>query len=335
MRFYTLDINNPTTGKPVLASSMGGQPISSLLPGGAHNPAALNLEFDIPFQAFFTPDSSAAWVRIWGLSLKDLGAAFNLNGMNVSLTAGMSKGLPLANPSQQGLLLKGKVLQAFGNWVGLDQTVDMNFTPQTGTPSSQLNFPFSWKAGTQMSTAIQQTLATGMPGNKIKIAIDPSLVIGYDEQGFYQSLQQFNDYLNARSKALIKKSTYRGITISTKGDTLVVTDGSVAIDDKDVTTILFQDLIGQPTWIGTNSISAKLVLRGDLTIGGMVKFPQGPQQTTIASNSGFSPYQNPGQKTTFQGKYLISTIHHYGNFRQADAASWNTTIEATTDGVTA
>ena len=332
MRYYSINISNPTTGKPVLPSSLGGLPISSLLPSGGHNPAALNIEFDIPQKTYFAPEQDA-WLRIWGLSLKDLSASFNLNGSNVMISAGMSKGLPLANPAQQGLILKGMVYQAFGNWVGVDQTVDMNFAPQTGTPSSELNFPFSWKAGTPLSTAISQTLATGMPNFTQKIKINPNLVIGYDESGFYQSLQQFNDYLNARSKSLIKGGTYLGITISTRGTEVSVTDGSVKAEDSDVISIAFQDMIGQATWVDTHTIAAKLVLRGDLTIGSTIKLPPGPVQTTIASNSGFSPFQNPAQRANFSGKFVVKHIHHYGNFRQADAASWNTTIEAYTDGV--
>jgi hypothetical protein len=34
-------------------------------------------------------------------------------------------------------------------------------------------------------------------------------------------------------------------------------------------------------------------------------------------------------RSSFSGNYLVQQVHHYGNFRQPDANSWNTTIQAT------
>ena len=37
-------------------------------------------------------------------------------GMTIKMWVGMSKGLPLAKPAQQGLVLEGTVWQVLGNW---------------------------------------------------------------------------------------------------------------------------------------------------------------------------------------------------------------------------
>jgi hypothetical protein len=34
-----------------------------------------------------------------------------------------------------------------------------------------------------------------------------------------------------------------------------------------------------------------------------------------------------GGGLTFDGNYIVRRIHHYGNFRQADASSWVTVVE--------
>ena len=171
MRYYRLDLLNAQSGAPMLPSSLGGLAITSLLPNGQVNPAALNVEFDVPVTNY-TPgaQNKDALFRVWGLGLKDLTSAFNLapsldpskSGVNVKFFAGMSKGLPLANPQQQGLIFSGSILQAWGNWIGTDQTLDFRFAPLGvfggAVISGSDSFPFVWMAGTQLKDAIAETL---------------------------------------------------------------------------------------------------------------------------------------------------------------------------------
>ena len=321
MRFYSIEITNPQTGEKIIPASLGGNGITSIMPNGQTNPAALNIELDIPFVNFAAPDNNA-WLRIWGIGLQQIGNAFDLNGMDITVSVGMSKGLPLANPAQQGLVLSGSILQAYGNWIGLDQTLDFNFAPKTGIPSDPLNFSFTWQAGTPLATAIAQTLSTALPGMKQDIQISPNLIISSTETGYYQSAQQFAAFINQRSKPIIGGS-YMGVQISTDGRTVTVWDGTAKADPKKVKAIAFQDMIGQPTWIGTNEITVKLVMRGDLNISDAINLPPSLATTTQQALLRFQ------DRTTFSGNFIITQIHHYGNFRQPDAASWNTTIYAT------
>lgn len=320
MRFYSIDITNPKTGKPVLPSSLKGRRITSLLDNGNYNPSALNIEFDIPEFLANAPDSNA-WVRIWGLSLQDIMVP-DVNDMLIKISLGMSKGLPLANPSQQGVVLDGQIFQAYGNWVGTDMTLDLQFVPASGSNTDLKNLTFSWRAGTSLESMIRQTLTTAFPTRKQIIQISQKLVLPNSEAGYYASLIQFAQYVEGISKAIIGGTAYPGIKISDDGTTIKVWDSTVAPPDDQIKTIDFKDMIGQPTWLAPGVISVKLVLRGDLSLGQIIKMPKSLITTTGAA---FLRFQDKSAQT---GKFMISQIHHYGNFRQPDAASWNTTIQA-------
>ena len=99
-----------------------------------------------------------------------------------------------------------------------------------------------------------------------------------------------------------------------------VYDGTTA---PSVTYLAFTDLIGQPTWIDPLTIQAHLVMRGDLMVGNNVKFP--PSVVTN-SQAGNAPQVNA--KVVFQGNFQIKQMRHVGNFRQRDAQSWVTVIDA-------
>lgn len=316
-----------TTGKPVIPSSMKGNLISSLFTNGDTNPAALNVEFDIPIASQTTPNPNA-FIRVWGLGLKDISAALDLTpkdqpAVNVSFSAGMSKGLPLANPKQQGLIMKGTIIQAWGNWIGTDMTLDMNFQPTTegiGSPTDPSNFPFTWPKGTPLKSAIQDTLRTAFPGKKQLIDISTLLVLNRDEYGTYQGLQQFAAAINNITKPIIGGS-YQGVQMASDGDSVTVWDGTKTPDANAVKKIEFQDLLGQPTWISVNEITVKLVLRGDLNISDVIKLPEG------LATQGQQSWARFQDKSAFTGNYQILSIQHYGNFRQPDASSWNTTVK--------
>jgi hypothetical protein len=328
MRYYNVVLTK-ADGTPYLFKSLGGLALTSLAPNGRTNPGALNIEFDLPIANLTNPDNNA-WLRCWGLSIADIGIASDLNGLNVSVYGGMAKGLPLANPAQAGLLLQGQIFQAFGNWVGTDQTIDMNFIVggNAGSPDAPANFPFQWQAGEPLATAIAQTLSTALPGMTQQINISPNLVLNYAMTGWYQSAQQFADFINEVSSALIG-GTYTGVNIVTDGQTIRDFASNSAAQATATKMIAFQDMIGQPTWIGPGTISVKLVLRADLHIGDIIQLP--PSLVTVTS-AGAAQYlslvSQPANRTAFSGNYQIAHCHHYGNFRQSDSASWATVLQA-------
>ena len=161
-RFYKVEIGAETAVQP------GGQPASNNAGAtwtnqinGKFDRGALKVEFDIPVAPLATPAGGAS-VTIWGIPLSQIipgspGAlqqAAQFNGAPISVYGGMQAGLPLATAVAQksGLLVKGKVLQAFGNWMGVNQTLKLIITTDGGaTQSNPANISFIWKKDTPLS----------------------------------------------------------------------------------------------------------------------------------------------------------------------------------------
>lgn len=332
MRYYRIEIV-PATPAPTTTNGVEtvtvtpAKPLvfASLLDNGRPNPGALNVLLDVPAFFYAAPDGQAS-VQIWGIGLDQISQAANLNGHACAIYAGMSKGLPLANPKQAGLVVRGTINQAFGNWIGTEQTLDLILTPSVGAPGNPKNIVLNWKKGTPLSSALSSTLSTAFPGFKLSVAIDPKLVLSNDEVGFYSSLQEFAAYVKSVSMNIVK-GAYRGVDILVSESTIVVTDASVQTAP---TLLAFQDLIGQPTWLSPATISFKTVMRADVVVGNFVKLPPALATQTSAGASRFV-----NAKLTFQGTFLITSVRHVGNFRQADAASWVTVFEASTNPVNA
>ena len=67
-------------------------------------------------------------------------------------------------------------------------------------------------------------------------------------------------------------------------------------------------------------------MRGDLDINDQVKLPPSLVTSSSSAFQGLTG-NNPANNLAFTGPYQIQSIHHYGNFRQPDAASWSTVFE--------
>jgi len=301
----------------VVRSATGGAVLrewSSLDAKGNVIPGALNIELDAPVFVMAIP-MGAAYVRLWGISLKDIGQAMDLNGQTIEVYAGMSKGLPLANPKQAGLILQGTIQQAFGNWQDTNMTLDFVVNPAGGTLDAPANLVLTWRKGQKLSDAIKATLALAYPTYTASINISDKLVLAQDEPGYYQTLVQFAAYVKQVSQSIAGA----GVDIMVKDGAFTVSDGSVAATPKD---IAFTDLIGQPSWTGLQTIQFKTVMRADINPLDYIKMPKA--QTTQSQQS-YSQYR---QSSTFQGTYLVKSVRHVGNFRQPDANAWATNIEA-------
>lgn len=310
MRYYTIIISDPISKKEI-------RKYTSLDAQGRTNLGALNIEIDVPVFQLSAADG-AGYIKIWGVSLQDVGGASDLNGMLVQLYAGMAKGLPLAKPAQAGLILTGIVQQAFGNWLGVNQSIDLIVQADGISASTPKNIVLDWKKGTQLSTAIANTLSTAFPTYTQTIDISPNLVLNADEPGYYASLSQFAQYIKEVSQKIIGSSTYNGVAMTIKESAFFVYDGTSQTTPKQID---FNDLIGQPTWIDAGTIQFHAVLRSDLGVGDYVKLPKGQITTTQQSLSQFR------QGSVFQGIYQIGKVRHVGNFRQPDAASWVTVVD--------
>lgn len=317
MRYYQVEITNQDTGAEVAT-------FTSFI-NGKSNPGALNVELDIPVKPFATPIGGSI-VRIWGVPLKQISQATALSSQSIAIFGGFQKGLPLANPKQAGLLARGSIFPAFGNWIGTDMTLDLILQAPFGpTPQKKgiivPNIVHNWPKGSPLAQAVRTTLQTAFPKYKVSVSISDKLKLSEDDASYYESIWQYAEYLKAVSQRILGSENYAGVNITLKDDTITVFDAPNPA--KAAIPIQFADLIGQPTWIGLNVIQFKTMMRADLAINDQVRMPQGIQQTIT---SGSAPQFR--SKTAFQGEFTINEIRHIGSFRQPDAASWVTVVNA-------
>lgn len=338
MRYYSLTLTN-TAGQVYQTNSTGdgftlgsgGSTFTSFM-NGKTLPGALQIEFDIPVYPFNQPQGSAA-IRVWGIGLAMIAQAANLNPVNgvpttnFQLSAGMQKGLPLANPAQAGIILQGSIFQAFGNWQGVNQTLDLICYP--GGVLNSTDIAWNWPANTPLSIALQTMFAQAFPQYTASVQVGSSLVRPNTEPGHYKNIFEFSGYLQQNTQALgipTHGKLYPGVQIKIVGNTIYAYDGTTPAP---VTQLAFEDLIGQPTWIGPASVIFKTVLRSDISLGDQIQFPQGiASPFALTSVAAAFPGAPATSKTAFQGTFTITEMHHYANFRQPDADSWNTTFTA-------
>jgi hypothetical protein len=306
--------------------------ITSLLPDKSTNPGALNIELDIT-QMPGHVGNSQSYVRIYGLSLKDV-FSLDLSQANIEVSVGMAQGLPLATAAQKqaGLVIKGSVFQAFGNWLGTDMTLDLIIGAGglTGTHDQPKNYKFDWHRGQTLEDAIRETLSNSpLSGINPKIKINDDRTGPADNlSGTYDTLEDFGKFIREHTEGVHGEND-KGVYIYNIGSDVIVGDTSIKEQTGPTTQIAFQDLLGQVTWFAPNEMTCKLVMRGDLQVGpgSFVRFPQNPlKQTQAGALPSFFNRTRDTVGIASDQQFWISRIHHWGNYRQPDAMSWNTTL---------
>ena len=327
-RFYKLVVG-PETSTPVGAAGPSNLDTSTWtnMVSNQADLGAQTIEFTVASIAADAP-MEPAWIRLWGPSKEQVSQSTDYNGAHIDLYAGMQKGLPLANSDQQGLILSGQVFQAYGNWQGINQTLEFVVVVDGGaTQDKPAKLAFIWKQGDKLKSVIQSTLQAAYPHFKLDIKISDDLVLPQDEQGVYQTLQQFSEYVKGISIDILGQgdnNTYKGISIVPNNGAIQVFDGTQK-SDQQTTAITVQDLVGQPTWLDAFTIQFNTVLRADLRVGSIVSFPPIAGATALTTPQSGSNVRN---KNAFSGDWTISLMRHIGNSRAADAQSWISTFQA-------
>jgi hypothetical protein len=343
-RYYRIELTDKD-GKPIQLASYGSQAspqplstgsplesgtITSLLPDGSTNPAALNIEIDIEQMAMHIGDQRS-YVRVYGLALKDVFST-NFNKQNISVKVGMAPGLPLATAaaSQRGVVMKGSIWQAFGNWIGTDMTLDfvIGAGGETGVSvTGPQPWPFNWKKDQKLSDAIKDSLKNS-PLSKLeqKITVSDDRTASEDQQGYYVTATEFAQVVH-RLTVGQRGQNDNGVYLYNDGQKFVAADTSEVDQQGDTKEISFQDLIGQVTWYEPFHLTCKMVMRGDLEVGGWVKFKDGAVvEVTANALPNLTPTRDRDTLGILKGRFFIERIHHWGNYRQPDAMSWNTTL---------
>jgi hypothetical protein len=335
-------VSQPSSGKiwqPTLTGdgfTLGstGSTFSSLGANGKTIPGALQIEFVIPVYPYHAFQGNSL-ITIRGVGLGMIGGTANLNGQNFTLAGGMQPGLPLATSAfqddQSGILLQGVVFQAFGNWQLTDQSIHLVCNPGASNQNDQ-NINWNWMAGTSLASAINQALTPAFPAYKIDTsAVSPNLVLSNTEQGQYTSLANFANMVNQMSLKLgIPQfgQNYQGIWITVQGNKIIALDGT---NNPAIKTLRFQDFVGQVTWQDAATVNFKMMMRADIKVGDQIKFPTGIQSPyALTSQNAAVPNSPASSKLSFSGTFMVSEVHHFASFRQADADSWATAISAVT-----
>lgn len=311
MRFYNIVITDPVSGAQL-------RQYTSLDSAGDTQLGALNVELDCPIYQYAIPMGNDA-VRVWGIPLEEIKSASAYNNKIMRVYAGMAKGLPLANPKQQGLILEGMIQQCFGNWVGTDMTLD--FVIQYGIGGSPLNpknIVLNWKAGQTLGDAIKAALAVAAPTIACTTTGSSQLVLDHDQPHTASNMMQLAEWVHQVSKSIMGGS-YPGLAIVSKNGQFYIYDDTSPTTPKP---IAFQDLIGQPAWLAPNLIQFKTAMRGDINTSDYITLPAGQVTTTAQS---YSQFRNG---SIMQGTFMVELVRHVGNFRQPDGASWVTIFNA-------
>jgi hypothetical protein len=325
LRFYEITLFPP--GSTTAARTW------TSFPGGQFDPGALNVEFDLTVAPYGTPIGGQS-ITIEGISIADLMqpqqfAPRIVNGalqpgMTFVLKGGMGRGLPLANPAQQGTLLKGQIWQAFGNWEGTEMTLDFVINPGGYDSGNPGNFVLNWQAGQPLATALRNCLSVAYPAAPLTVNISDQLVQSETEVHHSGTLEEMAQYIQGITNGQFLGSSYPGVQIAMQGGALSVFDSTW---QPPTVQLNFSDLVGQPTWINVNTLQVKLVMRGDLQIGTAVKMPVGLSgQVGQVLTSGNSLPSSANYQTTFSGSFQINEVRHIGNFRSSDGGSWVTVI---------
>lgn len=343
MRYYSIEIKSRSGGlvRPKTFERLNLPATYTSWVDGVSLPGALNIELDIPV-APAAQAKQGAYVKVWGVSREEISQSNDLAGCGITIYAGMKKGLPLAKPEQsQAPLVEGQIFQAFGNWEGTQQSLDLVLQPAVGTLESPVNLTVNWEQNQTLGTALQTALDNALKKNgfEVKVAISSSLKTQAQAPGNYPTLQS----LAAEIKLItldkqfqgikpLGGGPYTGVDIYVRGKVIYVVDGTQNVGANTFDTpkqIMFEDLIGQPTWLGPNVINFKAVMRSDIGVSDYVKLPSNLASPYVLTTPGAAFSNVPSRsQSTFKGKFWIREAHQFGNFRQADARSWVTSFNA-------
>lgn len=343
----------------------GSGPAGSGIMGGRSIPGALNIEFDASVSPFGLPKGPATWLRVWGIAKEEISSAADFFGYQCVLYAGFRRGLPLAKPEQsQAPIMSGWIIQSFANWKMTEISLDLAITTGAfvATMSQPANLVFNWLPKTRLADAIRATLTSAFPTMKPQIGISDQLVQNAPYWGYYPTLDQFAKQINLISlqtkfRGIPTKdgSSYTGVKIQALPDgSIQVSDNSVTIGAQNtvpspnqpvaiapqpgqvVKRILYQDIIGQPTWVDTGVIQVQCPMRTDILPNDLVQLPQALAQTAQIprATQGRQPFGNARTKTTFDGTFYVRDVRHVGSFRSNNKDAWITIFNLLLTGKT-
>ena len=323
MRYYDITITpqqTPTIGQKRLDLERGKQSAATIANGNSaatlrysslDNPTnAMQVNIDIPV----APQHIIAgqgYIRVFGVPITLINQASQYYGAKVEVRAGMSRGLPLANQQQSGIIATGAVVQAVGDWEGGQIYLDFFLVASMGIDVAP--YVVDVKAGASLDDALRQTLSAALPD--LTIVMNASqLISNYAQTAVYGSLTQVSKFAKNFSHDINQVENYNGLSITVQNGKVIVDDGTKTTASK---IIKFVELIGKPTWINGGEVQFRTVMRGDISIYDFVKFE--PNQVMLETAQSYANLRNI---SNFSSTYQIIQIRHLGNNRQQGGDNW-------------
>lgn len=332
MRYYRIELTDKG-GEPIRdANGHKIFPLYTIPEKSGENPISSPLQVMFDINTFGLDNAAqGSIVTIYGLPLSMLRQAVNLQGSVITIYAGFSKGLPLANPDQKGIILKGWVWNAYGNWQDINQTLNLEVKPlhyqdDKGNP---LNIDMDGKKGEKLSDVIMRTLKRTYPKEKITVNIHQNLVLQEDWPAPFRSLGQMALALRNITVGMKGGLRYSGVRVVAQKGQINVFDSST---EPEPIGFYAQDIIGQPTWVGGEkfpTISVKTPMRSDINVGNRVTLPMnvisGP--LSILSVGSQMAKISETDRLNFSGTYIVQSMRHVGDFYNPSGDAWVTILE--------
>jgi len=152
----------------------------------------LDIAFDVNYTASDLIDPATV-LTLPGVPVWVLRQAVQLVGGSVQLYAGFTDGLPLANARQQGEILNGRVVNAWGDWVGTNQALHVVVNPTVRPPTESETFSITvdGKEDEKLADVIMRALSDAYPEKEIQIAISENLTLAEEWRAVYYRVSQF------------------------------------------------------------------------------------------------------------------------------------------------
>ncbi|VFS51409.1 hypothetical protein [Budvicia aquatica] len=274
----------------------------------------LHVVFDIPTLGLDAGIAGAS-LAVFGLPLSILRHAVNLRGARITMYGGFQDGLPLANPEQSGVVVNGWISMAYGNWVGVNQSLNLTISPipWLTEEGKGIAITLSGERGDKLSDVIRRGLTPAFPEEfPIKINIRDNLILREPLKVPCYTIFAVAVQIKRIVQSLSGGDTsYAGIRVVAHKGSIEISDDSYEPEEKDIAA---KDLIGQPCWLGPMVMSFKTPLRTNLSINDRVKLPEsllsgsplvvGSQQSKLPESA----------RLNFSGIFQIIAIRHIGEF---------------------
>lgn len=288
---------------------------------GTDNTEALDIAFDLTVGPLGLT-AVGSYVEVFGVSLQDVANVRRWQGGTLSIYGGFSAGFPLANTKQYGLLARGTVLQAFGNWTGTHQSVSFVLTPA----GSDKQVVFHWQKGMKLSQAITTALNNSYRGFTVKSQLQNDPVAAVDDAHYCPNLYTFVEYITRMTYTLGYATKLGGIQVRVSGTVLILYDSA---SPQSPNKLEFNDFQGQPVNFGYGggaTVQAMLNLRYDLSLGVNFSFPQEVVSGFLINNP-MAPVPLPKNGSTITGTYMCNMLRHVGRFRDPMGTAWTTIVD--------